>query len=1183
MLARLIRNLLGGRDELAAEPATAQAANEAEALLVRIRAALAGQRVDDAERLCNEALAAGSERAAAQLALGEVKLARKEYAAAAAAFRAALRRSPHLGDAHLGLARALFAAGDADAAILSLRQAERLTPDRSDVWNTYGLIQLSLGNLESARSNFRRAVLLDPNQAMSLINLALIEARTGRFGQAVEHLRKATAVEPGSGLAWSNLGLALRDIEQLDEAEDALRRAVAIRPNHAATNMNLASVLFDHGRTAEAELLYRHALTLDPKLIEARVGLAEAQLRAGDSAGAAVTYEQALVEVPDHPLARTGLGQLQIWRREFAAGWNNYEHRFDTGQIVCQVFPFPRWDGRPLGERRLLIHSEQGIGDMILFASCFGDALRIASGAVIEAPAKLERLFARSFPEAAVRRSAGNTFPAWLSEFPALDAAIPAGSLMTFFRSSEQDFPQHHGYLQADPERQRHWRERLAALGPGLKVGISWRGGFARTGRHARSIPLADWMPILSTAGCSFVSLQYTRDAAADLAALESRTGIRVEHWPEAIDDYDETAALVSALDLVITVCTAVAHLAGALGEKVWILAPPVPSWRYLGHGETLPWYPSARVFRQTQSAAWSEVVSAASDALAAIAPVAEGGRVRGHALAIEGLAAPGSSAAGSETAAPGVATRSYPGAAAETERSALEQARLLARRGDHRGAVELLERLAGNHSDAADVQFELGAAYAALGELESAFDCLEVTLAHDPRHVEALLLVARLAQAAGQLDRAARSLEQAVELRPESADVLTGLARVRYAQGRYGDARAIASRAIALNATLPDAYSVAGLGAIAEEDYEAGAAALERCIPLAPGMVTLHLNLANAYLYLGRFEESRERLAWVIAREPNNFVARWDYAHLQLGARDFEQGWTNYEYRLQAHQFSPMTAHRPGWRGEPLTGKTLLVLGEQGLGDHIMFASCLPEVIERAERCIVICEPRLVALFQRSFPAAVVRSAESVTEDELATVDYEVQGGSLPGHFRRSAASFPRHGGYLRADPERVRFWRARLDEFGPGRKIGISWRGGTAQTRARLRSIPPAELLPLLELSETALVSLQYGEVARDLGALDPAVRGRIAHFPEAIADYDETAALVTALDLVVTVCTSIVHLTGALGRPAWVLVPSVPEWRYCFSGPTLPWYPSARLFRQTRGQPWPEVIRALAQELA
>jgi tetratricopeptide (TPR) repeat protein len=375
----------------------------------------------------------------------------------------------------------------------------------------------------------------------------------------------------------------------------------------------------------------------------------------------------------------------------------------------------------------------------------------------------------------------------------------------------------------------------------------------------------------------------------------------------------------------------------------------------------------------------------------------------------------------------------------------------------------------------------------------------------------------------------------------------------------------------------------VAGLAAIAEEDYEAGAAALERAIPLAPDMVSVHLNLANAYLHLGRFDACRERLEWVIGREPRNFIARWDYAHLQLAARDFAAGWTNYEYRLQAQEGGALTGHHPPWRGEDLAGKTLLVLGEQGIGDQIMFASCLAEVAARARQCILVCEHRLVKLFARSFPEVVVRSPQSLTREELERADLEVQAGSLPGWFRRSAAAFPAHRGYLRADRDRVAYWRERVGAAGGGLRIGLSWRGGTAKTRSRLRSIPLAELAPVLAAPGARFVSLQYGDVAAELADFRRASGIDVAAFPEAISDYDETAALVTALDLVVTVCTSIVHLTGALGRPVWVLVPSVPEWRYCLAGDTLPWYPSARLFRQQPGEPWSRAVAAVAAALA
>jgi tetratricopeptide (TPR) repeat protein len=1174
MLGRLIRGLLGVRNGTSGAGPDAPASAGA-GLVARARALLAAGGVEEAERACLAALATDPSRPEAHVALGEVRLVQRQHAAAAAAFRSALQRDAGLGDAHLGLARALYAAGDMDGAILAIQQAERLLPERAEVWSEYGLVQLALGNLEWAAGKFRRAATLRPDQASPWINLAIVENRLGNVGQSVEYLRKATELEPGSGLAWSNLGLALRDLELLDEAERALRRARELRPRHPQTCVNLATILFDQGRIGEAEALYREALALDPGLGDARVGLAEAQIRAGAYDAARSTYEQVLAEAPDNALARTGLGQLQVALREFAPGWANYESRFGTDRVSRRAFPYPRWDGRPLAAGRLLIHTEQGIGDMILFASCFADALRTAPEAVIEAPEKLAGLFARSFPDAAVRCTAGAAFPEWLAEFPDIGATIPAGSLMALYRSDARDFPGGRGYLKADPARVESWRERLAQLGGGLTVGVSWRGGFFRTGRQARSVPLEEWLPILATPGCRFVSLQYTSDAAADVARAEARLGVPIAHWPEAMADYEETAALVAALDVVITVCTAVAHLSGALGQRVWILAPAVPSWRYLAHGETLPWYPSARMFRQALGAPWRDTIAAAAEALAGIAPA-------GAPVAVRPVSPEGERRA-TAPAVPGPAASTGEDRAAPTGDRQLGAVRELVGRGDLRGAAAALERLAGERPDSADIQYELATVYRALGDIVAAHDCLEVARAHDPRPVPALLLRGRLAETAGDLERAGDALERACELAPDAGDALTSLARVRHLQGRSGEARALAARAIACDPGLADAHQVAGLAAIAEEDYEIGAAALERAIPLAPAVVGVHLNLANAYLHLGRFDACRERLEWVLAREPGNFIARWDYAHLQLAARDFAAGWPNYEYRLQALQGALLTGHRAPWQGEPLEGKTLLVLGEQGIGDQIMFASCLPEVTARARECILVCEPRLVGLFTRSFPEVIVRSPQSLTREALERADFEVQAGSLPVRFRRSAAAFPDHRGYLRADPARVAHWRERLGATGARLRIGLSWRGGTAQTRSRLRSIPLAELAPLLELPDARFVSLQYGDVAAEVTGFRRATGIDVLAFPEAIADYDETAALVSALDLVVTVCTSVVHLTGALGRPVWVLVPSVPEWRYCLAGDTLPWYPSARLFRQRPGEGWAGAIAAVGVALA
>jgi len=173
------------------------------------------------------------------------------------------------------------------------------------------------------------------------------------------------------------------------------------------------------------------------------------------------------------------------------------------------------------------------------------------------------------------------------------------------------DFPQHTGYLKADPERVTKWRKKLAELGPGMKVGISWRGGTHNTRSPLRSIALERWDAIFSIPGVCFVNLQYTGEAESEINALAEMRGNRVAYWPEAIADYEETAALVSALDLTLSVCTAVVHLAGALGRPVWVMAPYSPEWRYGRSGDTMPWYPTARILRQERFGEWDTVLEA--------------------------------------------------------------------------------------------------------------------------------------------------------------------------------------------------------------------------------------------------------------------------------------------------------------------------------------------------------------------------------------------------------------------------------------------------------------------------------------------------------------------------------------------------------------------------------------------
>ena len=327
-------------------------------------------------------------------------------------------------------------------------------------------------------------------------------------------------------------------------------------------------------------------------------------------------YGRALALRPDFPPALFHRALARLLVQDFERGWPDYEWRRTGADRVSLSGAAPRWDGTPLAGRTILIRREQGLGDEIMFASMLPELIRMAGHCVVECDPRLRAIYRRSFPATTVFGAIPDaSLPLGIAQRN-IAFEIEMGSLPLFLRNSAADFPRHDGYLNADPGRIARWRERLARLGPGLKVGISWTGGVRKTRRAQRSLALPEWLPVLTVPGARFVSLQYTPEAAGAAAALEARHGIRIEHWPDAIEDYDETAALVYALDLSVSVCTSVVHLGGALGVPVWVMAPYSPEWRYGFSGDTMPWYPSVKVYRSPAFGDWQPVIAAVAQAL---------------------------------------------------------------------------------------------------------------------------------------------------------------------------------------------------------------------------------------------------------------------------------------------------------------------------------------------------------------------------------------------------------------------------------------------------------------------------------------------------------------------------------------------------------------------------------------
>jgi Tfp pilus assembly protein PilF len=508
-----------------------------------------------------------------------------------------------------------------------------------------------------------------------------------------------------------------------------------------------------------------------------------------------------------------------------------------------------------------------------------------------------------------------------------------------------------------------------------------------------------------------------------------------------------------------------------------------------------------------------------------------------------------------------------------------MEQAQALLAQGDALGAAAHLEAALADAIEPARLQLAIGKARLKVPDLPGAEDAFAVAVALDAQLGEAWLRLGEIQARMEHLDAALESLAQARETVTEELlfDALLLQGRVLGRHDQLEDAQQAFLQALESRPDDPGALQgVADIALRLGQDNQA--------VEFYKRMFTAEdshkrnstLGLAIAYRNLGNWGEASRLLEEASGRHPVSSALRWTLAQVRLACGDWREGWSDYAFRFAAGAVPYRPLPYRTWNGQHAPDQTVVVLAEQGLGDEIMFASCLPDVIARVGHCIVECEPRLTTLFSRSFPAATVlptrRERDASWLNRAAEPQWQIFSGDLPSLFRQRDEDFPPHQGYLQADPTRVRHWRERLQrDLGAGLKVGISWRGGTPKTRARARTLACADWAPILGVPGCQFVNLQYGDCDAMLDQFRSEHGIRPAHYPEALTDYDETASLVCALDLVVSVCTAVIHLAGALGRPVWVLAPLAPEWRYTAYRPVMPWYPSTRVFRQASVEDW------------
>ncbi len=502
-----------------------------------------------------------------------------------------------------------YQAGRVGLAIELIQRAISLNPANADAHSNLGEVFRSLGRLDEAVASHRRALEFAPRSAEIHNNLGHALDAKGQTDEALAAYRLAIRLRPDFAMAHNNLGVLLANCGAMGEAIAAYHRALELAPGCVEFHHNLGNVLLGASRLDEATRAYDHSLALNPQFADGHLNLGVIAWQRGRFAEAEERFRRALACRADFADAHVNLGLLLLLLGRYEEGWREYDWRWRSSEqpVPSRQGSTPRWEEQSAPGKTVLVHAEQGYGDVLLFTrylpllrSLF-QATHIVLKCQPELVPLLAQLAGRDFavaPRGEPEDSHGFDYQLSLLSLPlALQCFSPVPPITP--------------PLQADPATREKWRGRLGT-DLELRVGLAWAGSPAQHGDRHRSIAPEEFSELVREPGIRFVSLQIQpRDPLPPVFAEAGVIDITTE-----VHNFADSAALIAELDLVITVDTAMAHLAGTLGWPVWVLTPFVPYWPYGLNGESTPWYPTMRMFRQSCSGGWKDVMEAATFAL---------------------------------------------------------------------------------------------------------------------------------------------------------------------------------------------------------------------------------------------------------------------------------------------------------------------------------------------------------------------------------------------------------------------------------------------------------------------------------------------------------------------------------------------------------------------------------------
>jgi tetratricopeptide (TPR) repeat protein len=1134
------------------KPRSNQLPVQSEALLAGAIQLHQNNRLSEAEQVYRRILQIEPEHPEALHLLGVIAHQKNDHQKALQLISRAIGIEPQNPRFYNNLGLAFEALDQMPDAIQSYQQALQLDPKYAAACNNMGHALKNEGRFDAAIAYLHKAIQLAPQMPQAQFNLAKILAQNGNLARAHDHYQQAINLKPDYEKAYNNLGNVLVDQGQIDAAIQNFHKAIEIKPDYLGALNNLGNALRLQNRTDEAIEIFKQAIQQTPDSAESYCHLGNAFKDHGEFDTALRHYQQAIQITPNFAEAHFNRSIVLLLSGNFSEGWKEYEWRLQRNewQTICsQRTGLPRWGGQSFVGKRLFVYDEQGFGDTLQFAR-YLPLVKDRGGTVIfETRRELTGLF-KNFTgiDQVIERQSYDR------PVVAADFYIPLLSLPGIFKTHLETIPNDIPYLFADPAKAAYWNRWPDASE--FKVGIVWAGQPIHGEDRNRSCTLSQFEPLIEIPGVQLIGLQ--KGPAARQQFNQEEANIHFANLGEEFKDFSDTAGLIENLDLVISVDTAVAHLAGAMGKPVWVLLPFIPDWRWMIDRADSPWYPSMRLFRQKTKADWNSVFERIADELRTL--------VESHRNKNQLPLTP---------------------SAAE---SLFRQGNRFYDRNDVSKAISAYQKAIKIKDDFFEAYFNLGTIYQdqedfeqahAYYQTEEAISAYQHALELKPDFAQAYNNMGAALQKQGKLDRAIECFQKAIEIKPAYAPAYCNMAKAFHLQGKLAEAQEYYLIALQLKADYVEAYYGLGNIFLDQDNLAEMTRWYQKALAFTPQDADACNNLGKMYQDQKKMKAAENCFQEAIRIRPDFAEAHFNRGVTLLSAGNYVEGWAEYEWRFKMDRWKniyPYQFEKPRWDGTCFAEKKIFVHCEQGLGDTIQFIRYLPMVKARGGKVIFETAKPFINMLH-SFPG--IDQLREISPHKKTTEDFDffVPLLSLPGIFQTTLETIPQEVPYIFADPNKKWTWHKMVDKSSF--KVGIVWAGGNLHKKDNNRSFSLIQFLPLSRIPGVRLYGLQKGPASQQVEEFSNQMR--IKNYGEKFVDFTDTAALIDNLDLVISVDTAVAHLAGAMGKPVWVLLPFIPDWRWMLEREDIPWYPTMRLFRQQEHGNWDEVLQRVANELS